>query len=155
MGSYLELEKKLGTLSGEVETLDLTGVVDELSAFEEAAVAVHANTLLSEKKRIHVVKRFAEKTYITLHDSIRAMAPEQVDNLASLLDKKNHDYGNSFDKLVDKYGDVAMSIRVSDKLSRVKQLARGEKATVKESIEDSLTDTLGYLLLIVNYAEKE
>lgn len=150
MSSYKELEKKLNKEASKRPSGDINSVIEEVIEFETAAVFAHAADI-SEPRKISAVKSFAKDTYLNIHDSIHAISPKQVDKLAEILDKKNHDYGNSFDKLTDKYGDVAMSIRISDKLSRLQSLAKSGKNEVQESIEDTLVDILGYLLLIINY----
>ncbi len=70
--------------------------------------------------------------------------------VANLVEKKNRDYGNSFDKTVDEYGEIAYFLRIEDKLSRLKSLNKRE-AVVNESIEDTLKDIIGYTLLMINY----
>ena len=150
MSSYKELETRLNKEAKAEKASDLNFVLDTVAEFETAAVFAHKSDI-TEARKVAAVKGFAEDTYKLIHSSIRKVSPKQVDNLAELLDKKNHDYGNSFDKLADKYGDVAMSIRISDKLSRLQSLAKGAKNEVLESIEDTLVDILGYLLLIINY----
>lgn len=69
--------------------------------------------------------------------------------------KKNHDYGNSFDKVVDQYGLAGAMIRITDKVNRLTTLLT-TKATVKdESTLDTFLDILGYMSLIINYYEDE
>ena len=74
--------------------------------------------------------------------------------VAELVEKKNRDYGNSFDKTVNEYGDTAYFLRVEDKISRLKSLANRD-AEVEESIEDTLKDIIGYTLLMINYKRSE
>ena len=76
--------------------------------------------------------------------------------VANLVEKKNHDYGNSFDKTVEEYGEVAYFLRIEDKLRRLKSLNKKDAAVVSESVEDTLKDIIGYTLLMINYKrEKE
>ena len=44
--------------------------------------------------------------------------------VAELVEKKNRDYGNSFDKTLDEYGDTAYFLRIEDKISRLKSLSK-------------------------------
>ena len=69
--------------------------------------------------------------------------------ISDLVEKKNRDYGNSFDRTIEEYGDVAYFLRMEDKLSRLKSLTNKE-AEVDESIEDTLKDIIGYTLLMIN-----
>jgi hypothetical protein len=71
-------------------------------------------------------------------------------DVADLVEKKNKDYGNSFDKTLEEYGDTAYFLRIEDKLSRLKSLSKKEAAVIDESIEDTLKDIIGYTLLMIN-----
>lgn len=70
--------------------------------------------------------------------------------VAELVEKKNRDYGNSFDKTLNEYGDTAYFLRIEDKISRLKSLSK-KAAEVDESIEDTLKDIVGYTLLMINH----
>lgn len=63
---------------------------------------------------------------------------------SELYYKKNADYGNSFETLMDEYGLVALAIRLSDKLNRLKQLEKTGQQVVDESIQDTLIDISNY-----------
>ena len=71
--------------------------------------------------------------------------------VAELVNKKNHDYGKSFDKSVDKYGAAAYFLRVADKISRAETLSNKDALVLDEKIEDTLKDIIGYTLLYINY----
>ena len=70
--------------------------------------------------------------------------------VAELVEKKNKDYGNSFDKTLAEYGDTAYFLRIEDKLSRLKSLSKKEALVADESVEDTLKDIIGYTLLLYN-----
>lgn len=79
-----------------------------------------------------------------------------IDKLTSELNQtlkaKNHDYGDSYGKSVDDFGNVVMLIRISDKLNRLKQLLNsGDQKVTDESINDTLMDLAGYALLGLEY----
>lgn len=63
---------------------------------------------------------------------------------SELYYKKNADYGNSFETLMDEYGLIALAIRLSDKLNRLKQLSKTEQQVMDESIQDTLIDISNY-----------
>ena len=66
---------------------------------------------------------------------------------AATYRKKNHDYGDSFAKVRDKFPNSVL-IRLNDKLSRLEVLMGGETAQVKgESIDDTLLDMANYCLM--------
>ena len=75
--------------------------------------------------------------------------------IAELLERKNQDYGNSFDQLRERYGPVGFYIRVADKLNRIEQLDSNPAQVKSESIEDTLRDIIGYVTLEINYRMKK
>ena len=84
---------------------------------------------------------------------------KQINQIKTILDsmlqtyiKKNHDYGNSFDKSLDEEGLASVRIRIGDKWNRFKQLSKGENVLVKdESIKDTLLDMALYAVMTVNW----
>ena len=75
--------------------------------------------------------------------------------IAQLVEKKNHDYDNSFDKTIDKYGDTAYFLRIEDKLNRLINLSKKEAKVNDEKVEDTLKDIIGYTLLMIKYKNKK
>ena len=75
--------------------------------------------------------------------------------IAQLVEKKNHDYDNSFDKTMDKYGDTAYFLRIEDKLNRLINLSKKEAKVNDEKVEDTLKDIIVYTLLMINYKNKK
>lgn len=62
---------------------------------------------------------------------------------------KNLDYGNSAHRTYVEFGEVALVIRISDKLSRLKRLTSGAEQNVKdESILDTIGDAITYLCML-------
>lgn len=78
--------------------------------------------------------------------------------LKEILDtytKKNKDYGNSFDKTLDKWGPNIALARIEDKLNRVAQLVNSDEAQVKdESVEDTLKDLATYAIMFLMWHQK-
>ena len=68
--------------------------------------------------------------------------------------KKNHDYGNSFDKSIDELGIVAAVTRMSDKMERLKSLVKKESEVKDESVQDTLLDLANYAIMTVMYLKK-
>lgn len=63
---------------------------------------------------------------------------------------KNNDYGNSAHTTFCEFGEVALVIRISDKLSRFKTLLSGHEANVAdESVLDTLGDAITYLAMLI------
>lgn len=68
--------------------------------------------------------------------------------------KKNHDYGNSFDKSMDEFGMTSAIIRMNDKLERLKTLSKKESMVKDESVQDTLLDLANYAIMTVMYLKK-
>lgn len=68
------------------------------------------------------------------------------DKLWDIFCKKNHDYGDSFEKSLDKHGLVASVVRMEDKMNRLSTLARGDKDAqiASESLLDTFLDLANY-----------
>ena len=69
-----------------------------------------------------------------------------LEEMAELYERKNHDYGNSFDESCDKHGLIAAVVRMEDKLNRVANLIEKD-AMVCESFKDTLTDLANYAIM--------
>ncbi len=76
-------------------------------------------------------------------------------DILQILDCKNENYGNSFDRQMNEYGMLAATIRLDDKMSRLRALTKGEPDKVGESIEDTLKDMVGYCLLTLNWLAED
>ncbi|AQR98132.1 nucleotide modification associated domain-containing protein [Clostridium saccharoperbutylacetonicum] len=85
-------------------------------------------------------------------EEIKTIAKE----VADLVERKNRDYGNSFDKTMGEYGITAYFLRIEDKISRLKSLNKSNTQLVAdESKEDTLKDIIGYTLLMINYLKNQ
>lgn len=72
--------------------------------------------------------------------------------MVSLQEKKNKDYGNSFEQTLNEFGLIAGVIRLNDKMNRVKQLCKSQKQEVKdEKIEDTLIDLANYAVMTLSW----
>lgn len=79
----------------------------------------------------------------------RAAYIAALDHLESVYRRKNADYGNSAHHTYVEFGEVALVIRISDKLSRLQTLLSGAEAKVKdESILDTIGDAVTYLFIL-------
>ena len=68
--------------------------------------------------------------------------------------KKNHDYGNSFDKSIDELGIVTAVSRMSDKIERLKSLVKKEAEVKDESFLDTVMDLANYAVMTAMYLKK-
>ena len=69
--------------------------------------------------------------------------------------RKNHDYGNSFDKSLDKFGLVASVVRIGDKMNRIESLVQKEAMVQDESIRDTLLDMAKYAIMTVMWMDNQ
>lgn len=68
--------------------------------------------------------------------------------LNDIYAKKNHDYGDSFHKTFVEWGMATAGLRLTDKLNRFTQLAKGAEVRVNdESIIDTLNDLANYAIM--------
>lgn len=70
-----------------------------------------------------------------------------INKLFDTYKKKNHDYGDSFGKTIDKYGLLSLAIRLNDKLSRFETLLSKQAKVNNESINDTLEDLATYAIM--------
>lgn len=81
---------------------------------------------------------------------------ELCNELCEQYERKNHDYGNSFEQSLDEFGLVAGVCRIGDKYNRIKQLIKGSEQKVKdEAIEDTLMDMATYCLMCIDWLKKQ
>ena len=67
--------------------------------------------------------------------------------LSDIYKKKNHDYGDSFAILYEKFGMQSTVIRLWDKLLRLETLLDQDRQVEDESIEDTLKDLANYCII--------
>lgn len=80
-----------------------------------------------------------ETNKIQLHEEI-------ILGMHEMYIAKNHDYGNSFEKVRSEYPN-AIAIRLSDKLNRLKKLLEADAQVVGENIDDTLIDLANYAVM--------
>lgn len=71
-----------------------------------------------------------------------------IEKLIAVYEAKNNDYGNSAHRTYVEFGEVALVIRISDKLSRLKTLLSGEQMVKDESVLDTIGDAVTYLCML-------
>ena len=76
--------------------------------------------------------------------------------LTETYKKKNADYGNSFEKSLDKHGLIAGIIRMDDKMSRLISLnSKKEQQVLDESLRDTLMDLANYAIMSVMWLDEQ
>lgn len=69
--------------------------------------------------------------------------------------RKDHDYGDSFNKSLDEFGLIASVIRIGDKMNRIKSLAQKEAKVKDESIRDTLLDVANYAIMTIIWLDNQ
>lgn len=101
---------------------------------------------------IHALKQLGQRP--VLEDNVQQFM-DITANMAKIYAAKNHDYGNSFDQSLDKFGIIAAIVRMGDKMNRLESLAV-KKAEVKdESIKDTLLDLASYSIMTVMWLDNK
>lgn len=79
------------------------------------------------------------------------------DELLSIFEKKNADYGNSFEESLEKHGIIAAIVRMEDKMGRLNSLTKkgAEQKVSGESLVDTLKDLSNYALMTAVWLEEE
>lgn len=74
---------------------------------------------------------------------------ELAKEITELYRRKNADYGDSFNRSLDRYGFVAAFVRMGDKLNRLNALVklRQERKVKDESVTDTLLDLASYAIM--------
>ena len=76
-------------------------------------------------------------------------------DMTNLYAKKNHDYGNSFNKGMDNIGMAYGIGRLYDKMNRlIACMGKEGEMQVNESIEDTLTDLACYSVMTLSYLKR-
>lgn len=74
-----------------------------------------------------------------------------LNEIKQLYNRKNADYGNSFDKTLDEFGLIASATRMSDKFNRFKSLIKNPAQVSDEKIEDTLIDLASYAMMTIKW----
>lgn len=69
------------------------------------------------------------------------------DELILLIQKKNHDYGDSFSQTYDEFGLQSIYLRLKDKVNRLGIIQLRQAEIEDETIENVLQDIIGYSAL--------
>lgn len=109
---------------------------------------------LNEAKKYKNPEYIDEAIYALTHLGNRPELPENVEqfmaitsDMAKIYSAKNHDYGNSFEQSLDKFGIIASVVRLGDKMNRIESLAKKEAQVKDESIKDTLLDLASYSVM--------
>lgn len=122
------------------------------------------------------IESYEFNTYFTTTFQVNGSSNELVKSfkgitskMAETYEKKNHDYGNSFDKSLDKFGLIASVVRLGDKMNRIESLTcktvqnpeypsvsvKDANLVKDESIRDTLLDMANYAIMTVMWMDNQ
>lgn len=104
---------------------------------------------------IRVNLEVLEENDKTLSNTSAHQFKDIVKGMIATYVRKNHDYGNSFDKSLDKFGLVASVVRIGDKMNRIESLVQKEAMVQDESIRDTLLDMANYAIMTVMWMDNQ
>lgn len=91
-------------------------------------------------------------------DEVKQFA-EEAKQCTELYSKKNHDYGNSFDKGMDNIGMTYGVGRIYDKTNRLVTITKDcNEHTIQintETIDDTLRDLACYAIMMLTYRKRQ
>ena len=80
---------------------------------------------------------------------------EITEEMRTLYERKNADYGDSFEKSCDEWGFGSCVSRLSDKRERLKSVRRnGETRVEDESLRDTLIDLANYAVMGIGWLDE-
>lgn len=125
---------------------------DYASAFEKVMGGFGKDFVLS-KTLSNIWNEMIEKTLedVSNEKGYDAVLKEMKDT----YERKNSDYGNSFEKTLNEFGLTPGIAQIYHKFERVKQLVKSPDAKVNESMRDSLLDMCNYIAMTVAWMDKE
>lgn len=103
------------------------------------------------------VNRDIDYRPVTLDDLSNVQTHGKIcQELTETYEKKNSDYGNSFENSLDKHGLIAGIVRMDDKMSRLISLnSKKEHLVLDESLRDTLMDLANYAIMSVMWLDEQ
>lgn len=124
-------------------------LIDKLENAIRAGVSIEAlNPIRSVMNELKILGQRPE-----LDSSVDSFM-DITTNMAKTYAAKNHDYGNSFDRSLNKFGLIAGLVRMGDKMNRLESLVNKKAMVKNESIKDTLLDLANYAIMTVMWLNK-
>ncbi len=70
-------------------------------------------------------------------------------------ERKNTDYGDSFNISLDKFGLIAFVVRAGDKMSRIESLVGKQALVGDESMKDTISDLANYCTMALMWLDND
>lgn len=81
---------------------------------------------------------------------------EVTEWMNNVYERKNADYGDSFSKTFEKFGMMAVVVRLYDKVERISQISVNEPQVKDETEKDTLLDIANYAVMaLVELSKRE
>lgn len=107
-----------------------------------------------DKYRDYLIEKYGSKDDLMTEDERRHR--KILDEMADTFSKKNSDYGNAFEEILDDFGASYAVGRLKEKLKRLtKLITTNKQEVVDESIEDTLLDMANYAVLTIMWLQKQ
>lgn len=78
-----------------------------------------------------------------------------VNRQFEIYEKKNRDYGDSFNITLNKFGSISFVTRLADKYLRLEQLVKEMAMVADESFDDTVSDMVNYGIMYLMWKEEE
>lgn len=173
----------LNSCNSSIKAGDTVKCIKSLAYFDEGCTYTVLG--VSSTKRVVIRDKFGNSKYIESYEfntyftttfQVNDSSNELVESFKSITskmaetyEKKNHDYGDSFDKSLDKFGLIASVVRMGDKMNRIESLINKSiqnpaypSVSVKdvnlvkdESIKDTLLDLANYAIMTVMWMDNQ
>ena len=173
----------LNSCNSSIKAGDTVKCIKSLVYFDEGCTYTVLG--VSSTKRVVIRDKFGNpkyvepyefNTYFTTTFQVNGSSNELVKSfknitskMAETYEKKNHDYGDSFSKSLDKFGLIASVVRMGDKMNRIESLINKSiqnpaypSVSVKdvnlvkdESIKDTLLDLANYAIMTVMWMDNQ
>ena len=113
--------------------------------------------MVDSNNQIHDVASMYPPRQLSLADLDNVKVHDRIClELNNIYEKKNADYGNSFENSLDKHGLIAGIIRMDDKMSRLISLnSKKEQQVMDESLRDTLMDLANYAIMSVMWLDEQ
>lgn len=131
-------------------TWDLSSLANEVQYNK-----ITPKNICRELDRIRINLEVFEENDKTLSNTSAHQFKDVVKGMLETYVRKNHDYGNSFDKSLDKFGLVASVVRIGDKMNRIESLVQKKAMIQDESIRDTLLDMANYAIMTVMWMDNQ
>lgn len=145
------------------EYLKVLGKLENVWEYRQAELGVYKKDL---DEAMYAIRQLGSRPVLPEE---AAQFKEVVKGMISTYVRKNHDYGNSFDKSLDKFGLLASVVRMGDKMNRIESLINKSvqnpaypSVSVKdvnlvkdESIKDTLLDLANYAIMTVMWMDNQ